>query len=143
LIFLLALVISFLLPQAERAIVIEDEGVISGLRRGWNVLTKNLGPILIIWFILMVLGIVAGTLLALPILAIVFPAAIAFILGGNNPSFAPLIIAGLCLVAYIPISVVANGILTSYFETVWSLAFLRLTRAPSIPHQADLVSSNA
>ena len=141
-IFLLAIVISFLRPQAERAIVIENEGVISGLRRGWNVLTKNLGPILIIWLITLVIGFAVGIIVALPLLIILIPAIIAFVVGGNNPSYAPLIIAGLCIVAYIPVSLVANGILTSYLETVWSLTYLRLTKPASIL-QADLASSNA
>ena len=127
-VFLFAIVISFLAPQAERAIVIENEGVISGLRRGWSVLTKNLGPILIIWFITVVIGVAAGILVALPLFIILVPAFIAFVAGGNNPSFTPLIIAGSCFVAYIPVSLVANGILTAYLESVWTLTYLRLTR---------------
>jgi hypothetical protein len=127
-VLLLAIVISFLAPQAERAIVIENEGVISGLRRGWDVLTKNLGPILIIWFITVVIGFAVGVLVALPLFIILVPAFIAFIAGGNNPSFAPLIIAGLCVVAYIPVSLVANGVLTAYLESVWTLTYLRLTQ---------------
>jgi hypothetical protein len=128
LIFVLAIVIGFLAPQAERAILIENEGVISGLRRGWNVLTKNLGPIIIIWFITVVIGVAVGILVALPLLIILVPAFIAFMAGGNDPSFTPLIIAGLCVVAYIPVSMLANGILTAYLESVWTLTFLRITK---------------
>ena len=128
LIFLLAILIGFLAPQAERAILIENEGVISGLRRGWNVLTKNLGPIIIIWFITVVIGVAAGILVALPLLIILVPAFIAFMAGGNQPSFTPLIIAGLCVVAYIPVSILANGILSAYLESVWTLTYLRLTK---------------
>jgi hypothetical protein len=141
-VFLFAIVISFLRPQAERAIVIENEGVISGLRRGWNVLTKNLGPILIIWFITVVIGVAVGVLVALPLLIILVPVFIAFIAGGNNPSYVPLIVAGLCIVAYIPVSLLANGILTAYLESVWSLTYLRLTkRSPDV--QAAVAPSNA
>jgi hypothetical protein len=146
LVFLLAIVLSFLSPQAERAIVIENEGVISGIRRGWNVLTKNLGPILIVWIILVVISVVAGVLIALPLLIIVAPAVIAFAVsmaaGGNNLSYTPLIFAGLCIVAYIPVSLVANGILAAYTESVWTLTFLRLTQpkpgepSPVIPQNA-------
>jgi hypothetical protein len=139
---LLAIVISFLAPQAERAIVIENEGVISGLRRGWNVLTKNLGPVLIIWFITVVIGVAAGILVALPLFIILVPALIAFVAGGNNPSFTPLIIAGLCLVAYIPVSLVANGILTAYLESVWTLTYLRLTQ-PESDGQTAFTPQNA
>jgi hypothetical protein len=127
-IFLLAIVISFLSPQAERAIVIENEGVIGGIRRGWNVLTANLGPVLIIWLIVSAIGIVVGILLALPVLLVVGPLLISYFIGGVNASYDPLIIAGLCLVAYIPVSWVANGILTAYIESVWTVTYLRLTQ---------------
>ena len=128
LIFLLAIVVSFLSPQAERAIVVENEGVISGLRRGWNVLTKNLAPILIVWLITVVLGTVVGVVVALPILVVVFPTVIATMIGGNNFYYAPLIIAGLCILAYLPVSLVLNGILQCYLQTVWTLTYLRLTK---------------
>ena len=127
-IFLLAIVIGFLSPQAERAIVIENEGVISGIRRGWTVLTKNLGPILIVWLIVAAIGIVAGILLALPLLIVVVPLIISYFIGGGNASYTPLFIAGLCIVAYIPVSLVANGILMAYLESVWTLTYLRLTQ---------------
>jgi hypothetical protein len=125
--------------------VIENEGVISGLRRGWSVLIKNLGPILIIWLITVFIGVAAGILIDLPILLIVVPAVIAFGAGlfaggGNNLSFAPLIIAGLCAVAYIPVSLVAFGILTTYIESVWTLTYLRLTKEDA---QAPLTPTNA
>ncbi len=130
-IFLLAIVISFLSPQAERAIVIENEGVIGGIRRGWSVLTTNLGPILIIWLILVVISVVAGILFALPLLIIVVPLFITYVFAGSNASYTPLIVAGLCIVAYTPVALVANGILTAYLESVWTLTYLRLTQLKS------------
>ena len=141
-VFLLAIVISFLSPQAERAIVIENEGVISGIRRGWSVLTTNLGPILIVWLILVVISVVAGILLALPLLIIVVPLFITYVFAGSNASYTPLIIAGLCIVAYIPVALVANGILTAYLESVWTLTYLHLTQ-PKPDIQAPLVLPNA
>jgi hypothetical protein len=141
-VILLAIFISFLGPQAERAIVIEEEGVIGGIRRGWNVLTRNLGPILIVWLIVVVIGIVAGLLLELPLLAIVAPAIMAFIFSGGSASYTPLVIAGFFILAYIPVSLVANGILTAYLESVWTLAYLRLV-GPKPDAQAPIVIPNA
>jgi hypothetical protein len=142
-IFLLAIVLSFLSPQAERAIVIENEGVISGLRRGWQVLTKNLFSILVVWLITVVIGIVAGVIVALPILIVVFPAVMATMLAGNNVSYTPLIIAGLCIVAYLPVSLVLNGILQSYVQSVWTLTYLRLTKTKEDTQAPAALPSNA
>jgi hypothetical protein len=127
-VFLLAIVISFLSPQAERAIVIENHGVISGLRRGWNVLTSNLGSILIVWIITVAIGFVAGIVIALPVLVVVIPAVFAFVASGSHASYTPLIVAGLCILAYIPVSLVANGILMTYIQSVWTLTYIRLTK---------------
>jgi len=140
-VFLLAIVISFLSPQAERAIVIENEGVISGIRRGWSVLTTNLGPILIVWIILVVISVVAGILFALPLLIIVVPLFITYVFAGSNASYTPLIVAGLCIAAYIPVALVANGILTAYLESVWTLSYLRLTQ-PKLNVQAPVALPN-
>jgi hypothetical protein len=141
LVFLFAIVISFLSPQAERAIVIENEGVISGIRRGWNVLTMNLGPILIVWLILVVISVIAGILFALPLLIIVVPLFITYVFAGSNASYTPLIVAGLCIAAYIPVALVANGILTAYLESVWTLSYLRLTQ-PKLDVQAPVALPN-
>lgn len=127
-IFLLAIVISFLSPQAERAIAVENQGVINGLRRGWNVLTNNLGSILIVWIITVAIGFVAGIVIALPVLVVVIPAVFAFIAGGNHASYTPLIVTGLCILAYIPVSLLANGILMTYIQSLWTLTYLRLIK---------------
>ena len=41
-----------------------------------------------------------------------------------------MILAGVCLCLYIPVSLLLNGIITSYAETAWTLTYLRLTRGP-------------
>jgi hypothetical protein len=106
-------------------------------------LAKNLGPILIIWVISVVIGVAVGLLLALPLLIILVPLFVTFIVSGNNPSYAPLIIAGLCIAAYIPVSLVANGILTAYLESVWTLTYLRLTKPTPDTQIAAIAPSNA
>ncbi len=140
---LLAIFVSFLGPQAERAIVIENEGVISGLRRGWQVLKGNLGPILIIWVIMLVITFVAGIVIAIPLLIVLIPAFVAFVAGGSNPSYTPLIIAGLCFTAYIPVALAANGIVTAYLESLWTLTFIRLTKTNSDSQTPVAVPTNA
>ncbi len=54
--FIFAIILGFVSTQAERAIVLEDKSILNGFKRGWEVLTKNLGPILIIWLITIVIG---------------------------------------------------------------------------------------
>ena len=53
-------------------------GITDGVRRGWDVFKQNLGPMLIIWLILAVIGVVVGIVIVIPILIVVVPAVIAF-----------------------------------------------------------------
>ena len=126
--------VGLVLQQAVAAMVIEDLGITDGVQRGWNVFKQNVGPVLIIWLILVVIGLVAGIVIAIPLLIAVVPAAIVFASNGarSGADLTPLIIAGLCLVAYFPFLLVLNGILTAYIGSVWTLTYLRLTRPKEI-----------
>ncbi len=122
--------VGIIIQLAETAIVVENLGILDGFQRGWDVARRNIGPVLIIWLILFIIGLAAGVLIAIPVLAIVLPAAIG--LGFQNAqstaiSWMPLIVAGLCFVAYLPFLLVLNGILTAYLQSAWTLTYLRLT----------------
>ena len=122
-------VIGMIVRQAERAIVLEDSPVLPGLSRGWDIFRNNLGPIIILALILFVLTLVAGFIIAIPVLIVVVPAAIAFAVG-NAQNARPLIFAAVCLCLYFPVSLLLNGILISYVEAAWTLTFMRLTSKP-------------
>ncbi len=135
--------VSIVVRQANIAMVIENLRMMDGVRRGWNVLMKNPGPILVIWLITLVIGFVAGIVIALPLLVVVVPVFVVYFLGGDNSSYTPLIIAGLCIAAYIPISLAANGLLTAYLESVWTLTYLRLTQPKEVTQTSTALPSNA
>jgi hypothetical protein len=139
----IAWIVGIVVQQADAAMVIENLGLVDGARRGWEVLKKNVGPLLIIWLITAVIGFVVGLAIALPILITVIPAAFAFGLGGPQISTTALIAGGVCLAVYLPILIVANGILTAYLESVWILTFLRLTRPKEAEGMPPALPANA
>jgi hypothetical protein len=107
------------------------------------VLTKNLGSILIIWLITGAIGVVAALVIALPLLAVMLPLVIAFVANMNsaNFSFTPWIVAFVCFICmYAPVSWLANGILATYLQSVWTLTYLRITRLTQ-EEQAPVVSA--
>ena len=141
-IFILAIILGFISTQAERAIVLEDKSLLDGFKRGWEVLTKNLGPILIIWLITVVIGIVAAIVIALPLLVVLIPLIIAFMANMNNLnfSFTPWIVAFVCILcAYTPIAWLFNGIVMTYLQSVWTLTYLRITK-PKQEEQTPVTS---
>ncbi len=126
--------VGVLTEQANIAIVTENLGLVDGLKRGYEVLISNLGPMIIMWLILGIgFSLVGGLIIGLPIFFIIGPAVIGAISGNNNALGGGLLVTGLCLVAYLPVFIVANGILQGYIRSAWTLTYLRLTgKRPAI-----------
>jgi hypothetical protein len=120
--------VSVLTEQANIAIVTENLSLMDGLKRGYEVLRANLGPMIVMWLIL-VLGVslVGGLIIGIPIALIVGPAVIGAFSGNETALGGGLLVSGLCLVAYLPVMIVANGILQSFIRSAWTLTYLRLT----------------
>ncbi|RPJ22049.1 MAG: hypothetical protein EHM33_24595 [Chloroflexi bacterium] len=120
-------VVGMIVRQAENAIVLEDQRVLPALSRGWDVFRSNLGPIILMAIILAVINLVVGFVIALPVLIVVVPAVITFA-AGQAQNWTPMIVMGICLCLYIPVSLVLNGIAASYVEATWTLTYMRLTK---------------
>ena len=130
-------VVGMIFRQSERAIVLEELGVMPAISRGWDIFRANLGPIILMTIILAVIGFVVGLVIAIPILIIVIPAMIAFFAGGAQSTI-PLIFMAVCFCLYLPVLLLLNGILTAYTESAWTLTFLRLTHKPDAGEQPKL-----
>jgi len=125
--FPISLIVAVVLEQANAAIVIENLSMFDGLKRGWDVVKSNAVNFLLMSLILFGIGLVAGLIIALPVLLVVFPTAVAFGIGEAR-NLTPLIVGGVCFVAYLPVLLTANGILTAFTQSAWTLTFLRLTQ---------------
>ncbi len=119
-------VVGMIFSQAQRAIVLEELGVMPAISRGWEIFRANLGPIILMTIILGVIGFVVGLVIAIPLLIIVFPTMFAFIAGGAQ-SNTPLIFMAVCFCLYLPVLLIFNGVLTAYTESAWTLTYMRLT----------------
>ena len=122
-------VIGMIFRQSERAIVLEELGVMPAISRGWEIFRANLGPIILMTIILAVIGFVVGLAIAIPVIIIVVPAAFAYAIG-NAQNSTTLILVGVCFCLYLPVLLLANGILTAYAESTWTLTYMRLTHKP-------------
>jgi len=134
-------VVGMITRQAENAIVLEEMSVLPALSRGWEVFRKNLGPIIIMAIILGVIGFIAGIIIAIPVFIVVIPAFFTFMLG-EAKNWTPMIIAGVCLCLYIPVSLLLNGIAIAYTESAWTLTYMRLTK-PQADEPVISVEANA
>ncbi len=120
------------LEQANIAIVVDNLGIMDGLRRGWQVFRDNLGAIIVMALILGIgVSLIGGLLISAPLFLIAIPAMSAVMLGSEYAIWGGLLVAGLCFLAYLPFWLVLNGILTAYVESSWTLTYMRLTRRPT------------
>jgi len=136
-------VVGLVVRQADAAMVIENLSMADGVRRGWAVVRSHLGPVLLIWLITGLIGIVIGVAIALPILIVVVPAAIGFAMSGGEMPTTALLVSGLCFVVYLPFLIVARGILTTFVQSAWTLTFLRLTRPGEKTGVPEALPANA
>lgn len=120
--------------QVKRAVMVEEMGITESLMRGWQVLSKNIIPLLIIGVLLFIATFIIGILIALPIFFLVFPLFISFA-QGNISSWQPFIWVTVAVLCYSPIAWLFNGILTTYTESVWTLSYMRLVQSKDEPEE--------
>jgi hypothetical protein len=142
-----SIVVRMIVEQAQNAIIMEDKGVLAGLSRGWDVFKRNILTIVLLAIILSVLGGIVGFVVAIPIVLAVIPAvAGAALMAVPDPAvtsaaWVPLIIAGLCCLAYFPVLLVFSGIQQTYIQAAWTLTYLRLTApTPAAPAAAPEIA---
>lgn len=116
------------IEQASIAIITEGCGVIQGLQRAWEAITQNIGAYLLMGLILSLgVNLFLGFLISLPLFLSLSPAIAGFVVGSQEAAGIGLILTLLSFIAYLPIWLVLNGILRSYYETAWTLTYLRVS----------------
>lgn len=134
--------VGIIIEQANRAIVLEDLGIFDGLKRGWEIARANIGPMIIMALILFGITFLAGIIIALPIFIVVFPTIFAFAMG-EGQSFTPVYIALACICLYVPVSLVLNGVVTTFSQSAWTLTYMRLTQKPETPESPVFAETDA
>jgi hypothetical protein len=129
-IFILAWVVAVVLQLANVALVSDDLGILDGLLRGWETARANVGPVVVMTLILGIGGWLASLLIALPVILVALPAGLGIVFGelaGSRGVLATgLVTAGVCLAVYLPVLILAQGILLAYIQAAWTLTYRRL-----------------
>lgn len=123
----IGMLVSTFEQQVIVAMVGEDLGIMDGVKRAWNLMRDNLGPVAVMTLILFVGGAIVGVVLALPILIVAMPAVIGIVAGEGAVLTGGLIISGVLLLVYILVATVLGSILHAYIGSAWTLTFRRLT----------------
>jgi len=125
-----------LMEQAVSAVLVDNLGVSSALRRAWDLIKKNPGVMttlsLISYLVAIVAILIISTVMMFPVFGSISNAGS----GSNVPSFEGL--SGtiiLWMLVFLFFYAVFQGILLTFLQSVWTLIYLRLTRSitPSQP----------
>jgi len=149
---LIMLVVGLIVEQSFNAIVLEDRRLLESLGRGWEVFSKNWFSVILIgltqWVIRLVVGIgelIINLIIAAPLIIVVIMAFANNSFSANaagNGMMIPLILTACCTVAIlIPLSLLVNGVLLTYLQTMWTLAYRRMTdlMKPVLPAQVEII----
>lgn len=126
-------VMSIVVPYAQRAIAVHDVGPIAALRDGWQTLRAHPGTSLLVWLLDVLLSMAAALVITLAMLLTVLVLGLpALGLWGafawTTPTIVYLVLAGLVAFAVLlTLGSVANTFSWSY----WTLAYLRLRGQPT------------
>lgn len=121
-----AVALAFIDRLGARAVVLEQLGAMAALGRGYRLLTKRLGRVLLVWLLSVAVGIVLGICFAIVGAILVLPAvAIAFgaYASGSSVWWLAIVFAVLIL---LPIVLVIQAFVAAQNSTYWTLAFRRL-----------------
>lgn len=124
------------LLYAQRAIAVDDLGVVDAVGRGIAMLRARLGPSLLLWLISLVVGIVAGIAAAIGLAIVLIPIVAAGV--GFYVAFgasATMIVVAAVLVAFmVALLWLFAAVVNTYTAAYWTLGYLGLTeRYPPVP----------
>ncbi len=118
---------SIVIEVAYTALVVDDLSVREALSTAWQVCTENLGEMLIMGLVLGLGGGILSVVIAAPV-GIALAAIVGPIFLGNQQAINTGIMTGLlCLIPYLPVLLVASGILNAFISSAWTLTYTTLT----------------
>lgn len=125
-------VVSIVVPFAQRAIAIRDIGPLAALRDGWHVLRSRPGASLLVWLINVGLTMAAGLAVTVAMLAVVLALAIpaAGLWAMFHLSAATVVYLAVAGAVGIGVLLALISIVNTFFWSYWTLAYLRLTDRP-------------
>jgi hypothetical protein len=127
---LYSILVSAITTFGERAIVLDNAGVMDSIRKGWDVFRNNLGNIILIAVLMFIINFVIGLVVGLVSVALFAPVLIssAVTLGNEGTLGAGTVILGaLAFIAVIIISAIISALFVAFNSTTWTLAYRQFT----------------
>jgi hypothetical protein len=125
----IAITIYTLLTQI--ALIVEELDIVAAFQRALEVFRLNLGEVVIMGLILGVGGFVAGLILAIPFVLLILPLITGLVVGTDTSGIAGLSVTLIGILFYIPVLLVASGIMRTFITGSWTLTYRSLIAKPA------------
>lgn len=110
------------------AIIEEDQKIFPAIGRAWQVITRNLGSVLLMFLILGIGQLIVGLVIGLPLIVAPVPLLVNLFATGFRTATVGLIISGVLFLALIPLVIFLSGVLKAYVLSSWTLTYRRLAQ---------------
>ena len=123
----IALSIYTLLTQI--ALIVEELDIVAAFQRAWDVFRSNLGEVIVMGLILGVGGFIVGLILAIPFILMVLPFITGLIVNTESSTIAGLSVTLIGILFYMPVLLLASGIMRTFITGSWTLTYRSLIGA--------------
>jgi hypothetical protein len=125
----LGIAISIYTQLTQIALIVEELDITTAFKRAWEVFRSNLGQVIIMGLILGVGGFIVGMILAIPFVLLVVPLITGLVLGTDISSVAGITLTVIGSLLYLPVLLVAGGIMRTFITGSWTLTYRSITGA--------------
>jgi hypothetical protein len=122
----LGIALSIYTMLTQIALIVEELDILTAFKRSWEVLQSNLGNVIIMALILGVGGFIAGMILTIPFILLVLPVLTGLFVGTDFSSIAGISVSVIGILLYLPILLVASGIMRTFITGSWTLTYRSL-----------------
>ncbi|HSM26453.1 MAG TPA: hypothetical protein VK856_16430 [Anaerolineaceae bacterium] len=129
-----AFAVKILIEQTIVAIVAEDLGVFAAIERAWNLLISQPWPQIVVGIAVTLGEIAVMFVLVIPVLLVMIPFFISIFFQTDAVIGIGALLSGAGFLLYMPVMILASGVMYAYIGTLWALTFRRLTQplAPAV-----------
>ncbi|MGC8874292.1 MAG: DUF7544 domain-containing protein [Chloroflexia bacterium] len=124
LLVLLMIAVGLIHTWALQASIQEGMGALRAFARGWDVLRSKLGPSLLLWLLLIVIGWIVGLAIGLTALLFLAPGMTFLGVQGAKPVTIVLLVVGALLT--VPTALWIGSVTTTFTYSAWTLAYRQL-----------------
>ena len=108
------------------AIIEEELDIFKAIGRAWEVITRNLGYVAVMFLILGIGQFIVGLIIGLPLILVPIPLIINLFATGFRMFSVGLIVSTLLFIVVLPIIIFLGGVLKAYILTSWTLTYRHL-----------------